>query len=522
MVATIRQNGLMTARTMRLGAGTYPVVLPSIRDPRLHLAAVIISVHILGQIALGFRVSVPQILTAILTCALIEVAWVFVTRKQIAWPASAMLTGSGVALILRIVGMERGAYWSWRGWHLFALVAGLSLVSKYVIRYRGSHLFNPSNLGLVVAFLVLGSNIIEPLDFWWAPINLEMIAAYAVILVGGLLITARLKLLSMAATFWVSLAVGLGVLSVSGHCITAAWSLSPVCGFDFWRAVMTSPELMIFLFFMITDPKTIPSGRTARIWFSSILGVACTLLMASQGTEFGAKVGLLAGLVLLTPLRFAIDRYSARFSDLRLGHLTSVRPAFVSGAAAGATAVLLGMGIVVAGAPAREASVARSSVPAEISAQVDRSSLPPVSVSSDAAALNPAGSAEPIDVAAGFAEALLIENQAMLTADTSLLRAASVGARLLAMERNIEAAATNGRLVVTDYEFESLELDIAFTDGPQGGASLAMAASGTKTMIEYDVSGAEVARTPLPFDSVFVLTPGEGGRWLIADAIDAG
>ena len=507
---------------MRLGAATYPVVLPNIRDPRLHLAAVIISVHILGQVALGFRVSIPQILAAILTSALIEVAWVFVTRKEIVWPASAMLTGSGVALILRIVGQERGDHWSWRGWHLFALVAGLSLVSKYVIRYRGSHLFNPSNLGLVVAFLVLGSNIIEPLDFWWAPLTAGMVVAYLIILTGGLLITARLKLLVLAATFWMSLAAGLGVLSASGHCITAAWSLNPVCGFNFWGAVMTSPELLIFLFFMITDPKTIPSGRAGRIWFSSILGITCTLLMASQSTEFGAKVGLLAGLVLLTPLRFAIDRYTARFSDLRLGRLTSVRPAFVSGAAVGAIAVLLVAGIVAAGAPARGAPVVRPSVPATISAQVDRASLPPVSVSSDAAALNHASSADPVDVAAGFAEALLIENQAMLTADTSLLRAASVGARLLAMERNIEAAATNGRLVVADYEFEKLELDVAFTNGPQGGASLAMAASGTKTMIEYDVSGAELARTPLPFDSVFVLTPGEGGRWLIADAIDAG
>ena len=44
-----------------------------------------------------------------------------------------------------------------KGWYLFAGVAALSLLTKYVIRYRGSHLFNPSNLGLVVAFLVLGS-----------------------------------------------------------------------------------------------------------------------------------------------------------------------------------------------------------------------------------------------------------------------------------------------------------------------------------------------------------------------------
>lgn len=498
---------------MRLGAATYPVVLPNIRDPRLHLAAVIISVHILGQVALGFRVSVPQILTAILTCALIEVAWVFISRKQIVWPASAMLTGSGVALILRIVGMERGDHWSWRGWHLFALVAGLSIVSKYVIRYRGSHLFNPSNLGLVVAFLALGSSTIEPLDFWWAPLTPGMVTAYLVILIGGLLITSRLKLLSMAATFWFSLAASLGVLSASGHCITAAWTLSPVCGIDFWRVVMTSPELLVFLFFMITDPKTIPSGRAARIAFSTLLGVLCALLMASPRTEYGAKVGLLGGLVLLTPLRFAIDRYFAR----GLGRFAALRPAFVSGAAVGALAVFLAIGIVAAGAPARGTPIVSSAGRLALSIEVDRSSLPPVSVSPDAAALNSDAAAHPANVAVALAEALLIEKEAMLAADTSLLRSALVGTRLLARERDIEAAAASGRFVVSNYEFDGLELDVAYANGPQGGASLAMGASGVLTEVVYDAAGVELERSSLPFDTVFVLAPGEGDSWLIAD-----
>lgn len=181
--------------TLRFGEKHYPVVLPTIRDPRLHLAAVIISIHILGQIALGFRVSVPQILAAILTCALMEVVWTFCRSGRIVWPASALLTGSGVALILRVVGTEPGDHWTWSGWHLFALVAGFSLLTKYLVRYRGTHVFNPSNVGLVAAFVVLGGGRVEPLDFWWAPLDVWMATAYLVILVGGLLITARLRLL---------------------------------------------------------------------------------------------------------------------------------------------------------------------------------------------------------------------------------------------------------------------------------------------------------------------------------------
>ncbi len=43
--------------------------------------------------------------------------------------------------------------------------------------------------------------------------------------------------------------------------MTARWAFAPVCGFDFWRVIVTSPEVLIFLFFMITDPKTVPTGR---------------------------------------------------------------------------------------------------------------------------------------------------------------------------------------------------------------------------------------------------------------------
>lgn len=191
------------ARTIRLGARRYPLFLPSLRDPRLHLASVIISIHILGQLGLHFRVSVPQILVAILTCALIEVVWSFHRTRTVVWPASAMLTGSGVALILRVAGTEPGDHWTWQGWYVFAAVAGASLLTKYVIRYRGTHVFNPSNVGLVAAFLLLGSTRVEPLDFWWGPLDGWLVLAYAIILTGGLLITSRLRLLGMSAAFWI-------------------------------------------------------------------------------------------------------------------------------------------------------------------------------------------------------------------------------------------------------------------------------------------------------------------------------
>ena len=298
----------MTARTLTIRGASYPLVLPNVRDPRLHVAAVIITIHVLGQIGLGFRVTVPQILAAILTCFVIEVALTFRQSRAFVWPASAMLTGSGVALILRVVGTPAHEPWSTYAWQWFAIIAGLSLMTKYVIRYRGNHVFNPSNIGLVVAFVVLGPTRVEPLDFWWAPLNVWMITAYAVIIVGGILITRRLRLLGLAGTFWVTLALGLGLLAASGHCMTANWAFAPVCGFDFWRVVVTSPEVLIFLFFMITDPKTVPAGRIGRVVFGALVAVASVLLLAPQTDEWGTKVGLLAGLVVISLLRPILER----------------------------------------------------------------------------------------------------------------------------------------------------------------------------------------------------------------------
>ena len=58
--------------------------------------------------------------------------------------------------------------------------------------------------------------------------------------------------------------VGIAVLAASGHAMTARWHLGPVSDWYFWRVLAFSPEILVFLFFMITDPKTIPAGKTGR------------------------------------------------------------------------------------------------------------------------------------------------------------------------------------------------------------------------------------------------------------------
>ena len=47
-------------RTVRLFGRPYALMLPSFRDPRMHVAIVIVTLQVLGQTVLGFRLSVAD------------------------------------------------------------------------------------------------------------------------------------------------------------------------------------------------------------------------------------------------------------------------------------------------------------------------------------------------------------------------------------------------------------------------------------------------------------------------------
>jgi len=275
------------------------VLLPRLSDPRLHLAAVIVSLQVIGQIGFHFQLSVAQILLSLGTSAFLELAIAFRSRRVILWPASALLTGNGVAFVLRVPGTAHGDWWSLRGWWIFVGTAAVALLSKHVLRWRGEHVFNPSNIGLVLCFLALGRNRADPLDFWWGPMSAWLVLALAVIVAGGFTILGRLKLLRVALGFWLSFAAGIGALALSGHAMTARWHLGPISGFHFWWVLITSPEVLVFLFFMITDPKTAPRAPKARLAYAVALGLLASILIAPTTTEFASKVALLGALAIV-------------------------------------------------------------------------------------------------------------------------------------------------------------------------------------------------------------------------------
>ena len=518
------------ARSVRIGSTIYPVVLPKIRDSRLHVAGIVITLHTLGQVGLGFHVSVPQILSAILTTALLQVAITFRKTKSFVWPASAMLTGSGIALILRVPSTPVGDHWTFHKWWMFSAVAAFSLLTKFIVRKGGSHVFNPSNVGLVLAFIILGSSQIEPLDFWWAPLsNPAMVIAYAVILIGGTLVTRRLGLLATVISFWIVLSAGTAINAASGQCFTARWAFAPVCGSSLWTTIVTSPEILIFTYFMITDPRTTPRGRVGRTLFGALVGVVCVVLMAPQDTEFGAKVALLAGLTIMTAVRPLVERvvpepnsegdtlrgWSRRVLD---GNDAPVATAVRT--RRGATIGLVGL-LIVAGLSfgARTTQGVLAGEPenliGRLSTRIDPATFPDSTVDEEVMNWN-----HEIDVQGAqaivltLAENLALEKQAILEGDDALLTAIAHGDRLDAMRSRLNESTSIGRTVTDDYTIDRVRVTLLVPFGRQDGLSLGMISEGMVTTEIRNSSGEVVSTSTAPFETMWAMRRATGSRWL--------
>ena len=155
------------------------------------------------------------------------------------WPnvASAYITGISVGILVR-----SPAFWP------FALCSLISITSKYVLRYKGRHIWNPSNLGISV-LLFLAGDTVASLSIQWGNYLLPMV----VIWVLGSVIIWRLRRFHITGTYVVSFLV---------FAVLRAWMTG-----NPWQseiAPITGPEYQLFIFFMITDPKTTVRSKTGQ------------------------------------------------------------------------------------------------------------------------------------------------------------------------------------------------------------------------------------------------------------------
>jgi Na+-transporting NADH:ubiquinone oxidoreductase subunit NqrB len=226
------------------------------RFDRRYLAPILITfVLVAGQLSFGFLESWSRTAIAIATSILVEMALgrVFVG----VWPhlASAYVTGISVGILVR-----SPEYWP------YALCSAISIASKYLIRIDGRHIFNPSNLG-IVAMLLLASDTVASLSVQWGNNLLPLIVVWFF----GAAIIASVGRFHITLTYVVSFIL----LSVLRSAITGHPWLSEV-------APLTGPMYQLFIFFMITDPKTTVGPRWAQSLVAFLVAVVEAILRLMQ------------------------------------------------------------------------------------------------------------------------------------------------------------------------------------------------------------------------------------------------
>lgn len=203
---------------------------PRLRIDKRYLAPILVTlVLVVGQVTFGFLESWSR--TALAIAVAIAVEMVLGRVFSGTWPhlASAYISGISVGMLVR-----SPAFWP------YALCSAISITSKYVLRVNGRHLWNPSNFG-IVAMLVLAADAVAGLSVQWGNTFLPMIVVWCF----GSVIIYSLGRLHITATYVASFVVfSLVRAAVTGH----PW-LSEV-------APITGPMYQLFIFFMITDPKT--------------------------------------------------------------------------------------------------------------------------------------------------------------------------------------------------------------------------------------------------------------------------
>jgi Na+-transporting NADH:ubiquinone oxidoreductase subunit NqrB len=211
-------------------------------DPRLYQIATLTSLLVYGIGWLDFGVTGARVCLLLLTVLAAQAVCDRLTGARTN-ARSAMISGLSLCLLLRTNRIE------------LAVLAGvIAIAVKFVIRFRGKHIFNPTNGGLVAMMLLTN-------QVWVSPGQWGSAAFFAFLLacVGGIVVNraARSDVTYAFIAFYCALMVG--------------WSiyLGDPLAVPFHR--LESGALLLFAFFMISDPKTTPNSRAGRVVFAGLV-----------------------------------------------------------------------------------------------------------------------------------------------------------------------------------------------------------------------------------------------------------
>ncbi len=228
-------------------------------DARFVAPILITLILLVGQLSFGILESYPATVLAIITAILLELVLGRLITGKLPHFASAYISGISVGILVR-------SPFLWP----FALCAAISIVSKYVLRWRGRHLWNPSNFGITV-LLFLAPWAVASLSIQWG----NNLWAMLVIWVLGSIIIYNLKRFHITLTYVVAFLFFSFVRSqVTGH------------GFLAEVAPITGPMYQLFIFFMITDPKTtVRSSKTAQCFVAFLVAAAEAVLRLGENVH---------------------------------------------------------------------------------------------------------------------------------------------------------------------------------------------------------------------------------------------
>jgi hypothetical protein len=257
--------------------GPRPAAAPARRlDPRWYQIAMLSALLGYGVFGLGFDLGWTHIAAVIGTALLTQFLCGRLWRLPAFDPLSALISGIGLCTLLRTNGIAPAAF-----------AAALAIASKFVLRWRGKHLYNPTNLALVV-MLIAGAGWISPGQYG----HLAFVAL--------LMVCVGLTVVCKAARSDVTLAfLGTYAAILFGRSL---WLGEPLT-IPVHR--LQSGLLLQFAFNMISDPRTTPDSRRGRVLFGVLVAVGAGIV---QFVRFGTNgpVWSLAACTLLVPL---LDRW---------------------------------------------------------------------------------------------------------------------------------------------------------------------------------------------------------------------
>ncbi|HEY4733314.1 MAG TPA: hypothetical protein VIH53_02090 [Gemmatimonadaceae bacterium] len=258
-------------------------------DPRYLIAFLITLVLVTAQLRYHMLGSYDRLVVALGVCVLTETVLSLFDRGKVVNLLSAYISGISLTLLLKP-----------QGGSLLPFVLGgfLAISSKYVLKYRDNHLWNPTNFA-VAALLLLAPNHISVLSHQFG----NDVTTNLLIWFFGLIIAARVGVLHITLTYVASFVVLNTLRAVAlGQPVLA--EIAPITG----------PMYQLFVFFMITDPRTIVRGRRKQVTVAVLIAVMETLIRLASDKGWALPTGFNAA-----PAFFALALVGpvAKWIDLR-------------------------------------------------------------------------------------------------------------------------------------------------------------------------------------------------------------